>query len=270
MHKFLGIGINEYPGAPLSGCLSDESTNERKLVDPRYASAEGWTGKRLLNARANKATILDRLNWLFDAADFARLTFSGHGTEQVSQGKLQHAACPVDFCFDEDHTLWLREIANLLRAKGQKTKTFIFWDSCHAEFTENDRDMMGIAGLRVEPRSYPLFSQPDIIAENMEARRSGNDIGSPLLRAVQNGDFPCCYIAGCGATQTSADVQDASGAYGAATHYFWQVMDFSPLSRPMSEVVRLANQALARDNFEQVMQCEGTLKDLSIAEIFGV
>lgn len=277
MRKFFGVGINNYPGAPLSGCVNDERGNEAKIASPRYNNRDGWQGRRKLNATATKRAIIEGLKFTCQGArsrDNLALTLSGHGTEQVSQGKLQHAFCAVDFCFDEEHTLWAREVAEILGNLPSGVRTLIMWDSCHSEWTKNDRNPMGLLanGTRrgISPRSYPLDNQPDIRDENEVARFNGNDGGNPLMRAIENGTIPCCYIAGCGAAQTSADVQDSTGAYGAATHYFWQAADSVPMTTPMIEVVKKANELLRADQFEQVMQCEGAQAGMSLAEIFGV
>ncbi len=274
MHRFFGVGINTYPGAPLAGCLNDELMHESRLGSSRYASADGWQGRRRLNLRATKSELINGLKAStlgLRGGDSFAFTFSGHGTEMVRNGKLQHVACPVDFCFDEAHSLWAHEVLEVLGNIPNGVKTLVFWDSCHSEWTAADRRILSMHTSRViESRSYPLMDQPDVARENREARSLGQDAGNEIARAAASGAFPCCYIAGCGAKQTSADVRDASGAYGAATKYFWDAMDQNSIGNSMQEIVETANANLRRDQFEQVMQCQGLYAGMSVVELLGI
>ncbi|MEI6262162.1 MAG: caspase family protein [Deltaproteobacteria bacterium] len=78
--KALIVGVNKYklPGSDLQGCVND-ATNVRDIY--------GFTTndiRVLVDARATKSAIMDRLNWLVKdakAGDKLLFHFSGHGSQ---------------------------------------------------------------------------------------------------------------------------------------------------------------------------------------------
>lgn len=80
MKKALIVGIDEYPNAPLQGCVNDASA-VAELLKTNGDGAPNFDVSLKLNV-TTKADLLDFLDDLFSGdADAALLYFSGHGSE---------------------------------------------------------------------------------------------------------------------------------------------------------------------------------------------
>lgn len=80
MKKALVIGIDDYPGAPLKGCVNDASA-VAELLKTNGDGAPNFDVSLKLNVQT-KADLLDLIDDLFKGeADATLLYFSGHGSE---------------------------------------------------------------------------------------------------------------------------------------------------------------------------------------------
>lgn len=80
LKKALVIGIDNYPGAPLQGCVNDASA-VAELLKTNGGGAPNFDVSLKLNIET-KAELLDLIDKLFSGdADAALLYFSGHGSE---------------------------------------------------------------------------------------------------------------------------------------------------------------------------------------------
>ena len=132
MKRALLIGINQYPGQPLNGCVNDITDMADFLV-----SAQGFvTGdiRLLSDDRATADAIRDRIKWLVAGAaanDTLLLHYSGHGTlfpVRDAQGNVtavHGAICPVDFDWTEPHAIFDSELRDLVDL-APETIEFIF------------------------------------------------------------------------------------------------------------------------------------------------
>ena len=76
------IGINSYPGCPLSGCLNDISDAAEELV--KGFGFKSASIRLLADKRATAKAWLDGLRWLVKdakAGDRLLLWYSGHGAQ---------------------------------------------------------------------------------------------------------------------------------------------------------------------------------------------
>ncbi len=90
MRRALLIGIDDYPGSPLRGCINDAKAMEQLLrcnhddspnFSPRLMTSDGAT--------ITRASLLESIEHLFrDEADVALLYFAGHGTTNNLDGFL--------------------------------------------------------------------------------------------------------------------------------------------------------------------------------------
>ncbi len=136
--RALCVGIDQYPTAPLGGCVND---------------ARSWAGvlrdgfgfeppMMLLDDEATRARILSELTALIQSAksgDVLAFAYAGHGTElpdlggdesEGNNGPMDEALCPVDFAegafvIDDD----LRDV--LAQVPGGVSLT-CFFDCCHS------------------------------------------------------------------------------------------------------------------------------------------
>jgi hypothetical protein len=128
MRKALLVGIDAYPGQPLSGCVADAELMARVLASNEDGSPN--FSCRVLTAphsRIDSATLREAVEQLFrDKADVALLHFSGHGTVNNLGGFLvtQNAKR-----YDEGFPMVsLLALANLSPVK----EIVIFLDCCHS------------------------------------------------------------------------------------------------------------------------------------------
>jgi hypothetical protein len=76
--RALCIGIDNYPDAPLNGCVADARNWHGALT------AHGFTAQLLVNEQATRAAVLDRLGELVSSSqpgDVVVVQYSGHGTQ---------------------------------------------------------------------------------------------------------------------------------------------------------------------------------------------
>ena len=90
MRRALLVGINDYPSAPLAGCVNDAKKMER--VVRRHDDGQVNFDTQLLTSdqqRITRARLREAIENLFaDPAEVALLYFSGHGTENNLGGYL--------------------------------------------------------------------------------------------------------------------------------------------------------------------------------------
>ena len=83
MRRALVVGVDDYPEAPLAGCVNDARAVEHLLARNHDGSPNFEC--RLLTSdghQVDRATLLGEIEALFGAeADVALLYFAGHGTE---------------------------------------------------------------------------------------------------------------------------------------------------------------------------------------------
>lgn len=276
-NRWLGVAINDYPGAQLQGCVADRQTIMGDLTG-RFNSV-GWNWLSCINAKGTKARILDGLKQLGNGAISGQTlvaSFSGHGTPQERQanpGVLQTVFCPVDFDWSEEHSLFAHEVLEVIGNYPSGINLLIIWDSCYSEW-DGDDGFRNISPLVFrQPRRYPLFSQPDVVEEHKVAVTKID----PLIEAVRSGVIPCCYIPACLTKglhstdgETAADVRDGGNAYGAHTHYLSQVWNKMPLETALEEVVNQQRSLLDSLGYQQHSYAEGSQKGMTLKEMFGL
>ena len=108
-NRALLVGINKYriPGSDLSGCVNDVTNmNDILLKYFGFATKEITI---LVDERATKKNIVDRLKWLVDKAkgnDRLLFHFSGHGSQIVDsdgdelKDRKDEIICPHDMDWD--------------------------------------------------------------------------------------------------------------------------------------------------------------------------
>lgn len=130
--RALCVGINQYVGSPLNGCVADARTWGKALTDL------GFEVDYLTDAEATRRGILTRLRELISASrpgDVIVFQYAGHGTALADldgdepDGK-DEALCPVDYesgayIIDDD----LAEVWDLIPAGVNVT---CFMDCCHS------------------------------------------------------------------------------------------------------------------------------------------
>ena len=128
MRRALIVGIDDYPAAPLAGCVNDARAIEA-LLARNQDGAVNFDCRLLTSEQGviDRATLLGEIERLFaDEADVALLYFAGHGTENnlggylvtVDAGRYNEGVSLVD----------VLTLANNSRAH----EVVIILDSCHS------------------------------------------------------------------------------------------------------------------------------------------
>ncbi len=134
--RALCVGINDYPAAPLTGCVADADSWSRTL------NTAGFEVTRLLNAQATRAGIVDSLERMIAASrsgDVLVFQYSGHGTQVPDDDGdegggdtplYDEAICPFDYAagallIDDD-------IGRIFSKVPEGVNLTCFMDCCHS------------------------------------------------------------------------------------------------------------------------------------------
>lgn len=194
--RALCVGINDYPSAPLSGCVADVEAWNSTL------SAAGFAVTRLLNGRATRAAIIDSLEKMIGSSrrgDVLVFQFSGHGTQvpdldgDEARGDspgLDEAICPFDFAsgallIDDD-------IGRIFSRLPDGVNLTCFMDCCHSGTIS--RFAMGINAaakprdasehMRFVPAGAQLIAAHRRFREALAPAGGGAERGAALMREV--------------------------------------------------------------------------------------
>jgi hypothetical protein len=129
MRRALLVGINDYPSAPLAGCVDDARVMQR-LLHRNDDGRVNFDTQLLIsdNETITRARLRQAVDDLFaDPADVALLYFSGHGTENNLGGYLVTSDATL---YDEG--LALADVLALANRAKQITEVAMIIDSCHS------------------------------------------------------------------------------------------------------------------------------------------
>jgi hypothetical protein len=138
--KALLVGINIYKpelDANLRGCVNDVETMRKLLIDNFKFLSENI--RVLIDERATKQGILDRLKWLLGGAkegDELVFHYSGHGSQVRDRNgdelddQLDEILCPHDL--DWDDPLTDDHLANLFKQLPKGVHLTMLCGSCHS------------------------------------------------------------------------------------------------------------------------------------------
>jgi len=179
------VGVNAYPTAPLTGCVSDAQLWAKTLV---AAGFEPPT--MLLDSLATRQAIIDTLARTLENSapgDVVVFQFSGHGTEVDDYDGDELAAkdqalCPVDFA--DGHFLIDDDIAELFKRIPAGVALTCFLDNCYSGTAT--RFAIGRASTRAGAGDLPRFVIPteEMLRKHENFRRT---LGFAARRATSRG-----------------------------------------------------------------------------------
>ena len=240
------VGINKYPGCPLSGCVFD-ATN---ITSVRMARSPLASQRTLLDGQATTQNIADALKWLAETPPGARALFwySGHGAQAPTSDPsepdgLSECMCPVDFDWSPERMLTDKQLVAIF-SKMQPGVRFDWGsDSCHSGNLNSVRAMN-------PHRNIPkrMVAPPHIQTQIDKLKLAGRFVRG--TRALVSGKLDVGFISGCRSDQTSADTEVNGQPCGAFTWYFVEALKKLPQA-PLSDVVHLCRSNLAAEGYEQ-------------------
>lgn len=211
----------------------------------------------LVDERATKAAIEERIDWLVKVDKGARVFFyfSGHGVQYPSRDyaheldNLLEAICPVDFDWDLQHMITDKDFVRMFSRIPKGVSFTWINDSCHSG--DLNRGMLKPGAPLMISKRYPT---PLDIEWRKRACASKNITITP--RSLTCGRLDVSFVSGCRADQSSADTNVLGRPCGALTHYFLEQLK-EHKNEPLEKVVKLTRDRLASLGYTQEPQVEG-------------
>lgn len=268
MNKALLVGINKYADAPLNGCINDITDMAKHLVE--HCAFSKQEIRLLVDERATKRNILERLKWLITGArkgDMLFFQYSGHGTQLATRDEIgevdgmDEAVVPFDFNWDDVSTFITDNEFNNLFRQVPEGVTFIWVsDSCHSGGLT--RQLKNRSFVAKEPNNSARFLIPPAdINWRVETANAAHINARAFSKPVSN--INVGLISGCASHQTSADAYFNGRYNGALTYHLLQTLNSEKTHRKsLQQIVIEVRRRLLKEGFPQVPQSEGNIKVL--------
>lgn len=258
MNRALLVGINNYPQQPLRGCVNDVSDMADFLV-AKCGFALGEI-RLLVDERATKDAIIERLGWLLTglrSGDRVLFHYSGHGVQLPTrnpQGEvdgLDEAICPVDFDWNDLHTIRDKDFNKLFLNIPNGVEFVWVSDSCHSADLSKE-----ILNPDISKRIKSMIPPIDINWRLKTAKK--NKIASKGFNKVAT-ELNLALISGCKSDQTSADDVFDNKANGALTYFLLQQLNAATgLTQTLTALVKNINLVMHNRRYDQKPQLEGS------------
>lgn len=249
MNKALLVGMNQYPNAPLRGCVNDINNLVNYLeTNKYYCNAEIRT---LFDNQATTAGILDSLKWLVDVKAGDKILFhpSGHGAVVPHpDGSIHECLCPIDFDWSPERMILDEQFIQIFSAIPPGVIFTWSADSCHSGGL--DREIpTPFHNPTITPRRYPgARTRVDHL------KKGGAKIHT--MRSMVGSLLDVGFISACTAAQTAADTEIGGKPCGAFTYYFIQALTAKP-GASLSEVAVFTHRLLSTAGYEQDPVADG-------------
>ncbi len=251
-------GINDYPEAPLNGCLPDVFEVKAMLMEVFGFKESEITV--LLNADAKaprfKAEVDAAVKRVGGDPRNVVTWFSGHGStfpivDASGKDRVTNIICMHGFNWTEPTMLTSEQLIGSFSVISNQIVGAGF-DSCHSE---NIVRVEELGNQKIVPRVFPHMPE----AVRMKINRIRAKEAIEKTKELINGSVNIASFAGCEFGGTSADVQGEDGTWhGAFTHEFCkQMRDPAVRNLPAKDVVNKINAALVKDGFDQKCSVSG-------------
>lgn len=202
MKTALCIGINQYPSAPLAGCVND--ANDWTA----FLGKKGYAVTTLLDAQATKEAIFSGILTLvksLNAGDRGVVFFAGHGTwtPDVNGDEVDgrdECLCPYDM--SSTNLLVDDELAECWIHLTPGSQLVLITDSCHSGtvFRFADGDEPYTPFIRYIPPANIFTEQRDLINAQIAMRFTPTSLGDQPIQGL-------VHFAGCGDKEYSCDAR---------------------------------------------------------------
>jgi hypothetical protein len=255
--RALLVGINEYPGSPLHGCVNDVTDMAEHLVSRCGFAADSV--RLLTDARATTAEIVARLHWLMDVEPNGRVFFhfSGHGTQianrnnQAEVDGLDEAICPVDFDWSPERMLTDDRLLGIFKRLPGGTLFNWVSDSCHSGDLSR--------GLPGGPKNAARRMLPPAdMAWRIRTAKAKQIALHGHREALAANGVSIGFVSACRSDQTASDTAMNNRPCGALTHFLLEAFNQLPAGTALNDVVAHAARALSSAGFSQQPQVEGS------------
>lgn len=257
-NKALLVGVNKYrlQGSDLQGCVNDV-TNVRDVL-LKYFGFGVKDIRVLVDTRATKAAIMERLKWMVKdakAGDRLLFHFSGHGSQirdrdgDELKDQMDEILCPHDMDWDGTYIVD-DDLKALFSELSKGVRLEVLLDCCHSG--TGMREGMALECLPPEQTVKARFLQPPV---DILCRQDDDDIEvRRLARSSNPGNH--VLFAGCKDNQTSADAFIKGSYNGAFTYYFCKHLRDAQAGMTRSELIKRVGASLKYNRYSQAPQLE--------------
>jgi hypothetical protein len=250
--KALLVGINDYKQInDLSGCVNDV-TNMRDVL-MKYFGFTVPDIRALVDSRATKKNILDRLKWLLKGAkkgDTLVFHYSGHGTNvrdrdgDELKDHMDEAICPWDTSWDGGLILD-DDLYNIFQGLPKGVTLEVILDACHSG--SGTRELIATKDMKTRFLPPPV----DIECRTEEGLKTKGFGAKSQLKTLNH-----VLWAGCKDNQTSADAMIGNSFNGAFTYYFCRHIRDTQGKLNRGELIRRVRASLRHEGYSQIPQLE--------------
>jgi hypothetical protein len=281
MKRALLVGINDYSltGCDLNNCVNDIDRWSSLLMG-RYQFKRGNI-RILINDRATKEKVSERLNWLVESAnegDTLVFLYSGHGatfTERDELGYLDEAKDEALklYGLGTNSLLVDDELNQIFRNLSPAVKLIIICDCCFSggmsDAITGEIEMDDIPKAKYHPLPYDLEHRND---PNSPIRAFGYCLSKEEgLHTLNRQDFShskSLLIAACEENEFAAQGGPITEGLSVFTFFATQVLNSSGMQISAKELIRLIRQKMADEGYSQTPQLKGR-QDLFDQPLFG-
>jgi metacaspase-1 len=268
--RALLVGINDYKDPninDLKGCENDLKSMRKVLMNCFGFEPEDI--RVLLNDRATKCNIMERIDWLIRTAksgDYIFLHFSGHGSQirdrngDELEDHLDEIICPYDMDWGGTYIVD-DELDQAFRNLPEKVLLEAVFDSCHSgTITKALLPPDELRDNNDTPRNRFLEPPFDIICRS-DVERGLSVRGFALKSAMQALNH--VLWSACKDNQSATDAYIDGRFHGAFTNYFCGHMEATGGRISRLGLFRRISASLLHGGYSQTPQ-------LSVPEDFGI
>ncbi len=279
--KVLLAGINQYPAAPLNGCINDIS-DVRDLLASRYLVPDENI-HLLQDGQATRANILNELHWLALPDDDGKppvrfFHYSGHGSQVGDQNHDEPDGsdeCLVPIDYATSGMLVDDDLSAIYQTFTPDTHLLLLMDCCHSGSLQRDgirsrslpiskREQKKIAvakeSYKQESKAFVLSQLKSFvlegglgddlarIAETAVARFDKQHFGQAIVKG--NG----MLISACTDQQTAADARFGVRYNGALTYYLLDTLHQANGKLTYQALIEQVGKKLQQNSYDQEPQ----------------
>ncbi len=277
MKKALLVGINNYPDAPLRGCINDVLLMY-KILSQKY-NFETRDINILTDRDATKKRIISSLKYLTRDVKFGDTIYfhySGHGSQVVVDDWTNsddvdgrdEIICPFDL--DWNDPLRDNDIGHIFKSIPEGVKVLVVLDCCHSgtglrnttyldpNVIKTDKDIINrflpppISNILSNPRAN-LDDDLNFLFPTVDKSIYTQKRGF-MVETIEQGN--AILISGCQDNQTSADAWIGGRYQGALTYTLCDILNKSNFNINYKNLITELNDTMDQFEFEQNPQLE--------------
>ncbi|MDZ7291909.1 MAG: caspase family protein [candidate division KSB1 bacterium] len=285
LKKALLVGINDYPGNRLKGCVNDVMQMKEVLTD--LFEFESDNIRIILNQEATKQGIIQGLKWLAEGGSEPAVRvfhYAGHGHSVPDKSGDERdgsdeALVPYDYL--SKRFLIDDELKSLYQLFPSNSNLTLIMDCCHSGTIQRDpkrdrkfrfipntypeREAIARARRKFKQaqRQYVLQAVANLRGQRITAEEFQHRVAEALMKYEKQpfgGDYQLregnVLFAACQSDQQASDANIRGSYHGAFTYYLIKALRESNGRITHHDLVKNVGEALKTYDYQQVPQLE--------------